>query len=172
MDNNKIKLQKQIWYLNNKEKTLERGRIWRESNKEKIKKRSKISNRLWRKNNPHYRSIDKKGIFNRKSWEGYIPKETKCQICGKEIFFNQNNQSLAIHFDHIKENLSITIKPTTWLSKNRRTSENEKIWESCNFGMLCHKCNLCLPTKNRLGIVKYLLLGLQAEGYTIDKLLS
>lgn len=84
-----------------------------------------------------------------KSWEGYIPKKTNCEICGREIFFGSSNIKNAISFDHRYENCAIKIGPTLWLRNNRMTEENKKIWESCRFGFLCTVCNGFLPGKNR-----------------------
>jgi hypothetical protein len=86
---------------------------------------------------------------NMKSWEGFIPNETQCQICGKIIFFNRKNSINAICFDHKKNNLPIKVHPSSWLNSCRRNIKNEKIWKSCNFGMLCNRCNRFLPTNNR-----------------------
>lgn len=85
-----------------------------------------------------------------KSWEGYIPLETTCQICSKTIYFNKKNPKTSIHFDHRNDLGKTGYKtPANWLLKHRRTAINEKIWESFNFGFLCLSCNSHLPTKNR-----------------------
>jgi 5-methylcytosine-specific restriction endonuclease McrA len=83
------------------------------------------------------------------SWEGFIPKETTCQVCGKTIYFNVRNHNLAIHFDHRRGNEVIMGSPALWLRGNRRTPEKEVIWKSCDFGMLCQNCNRMIPTNNR-----------------------
>ena len=91
-----------------------------------------------------------------KTWEGYIPKETNCQICSKKIYFNNKDRLSAIHFDHRSNHTLIKGKPTNWLSWHKKNIKNTKIWESCNFGMLCLGCNRNLSTKNRINIIKYL----------------
>ena len=88
-----------------------------------------------------------------KLWEGFIPKKTKCQICGKIIYFNIRNINHAIHFDH-RNNINIIKCPTLWLSQTKRTTKSEEIWNKCNFGMLCGICNRYLPTKNREEFIK------------------
>lgn len=85
----------------------------------------------------------------KKTWNNYFPEKTICGVCGKKIFFKADLIKNTIHFDHRIENCIIAKKPDTWLRTHKRTPENEKIWESCNFGILCHWCNLYLPTKNR-----------------------
>ena len=74
----------------------------------------------------------------------------------KDIIINKKD---IIRFDHKYETTEIKKRPTNWLAKNKRTPEKQKIWDSCKFGMLCNKCNLILPTKNRkqflINAVKY-----------------
>ncbi len=89
-----------------------------------------------------------------KSWEGYILKKTKCQICNKIIYFNQKDPKAAIHFDHRNGKTLIRKNPTHWLINHYRTPENQRIWEKCNFGILCRKCNAHLPTENRKQYLK------------------
>lgn len=101
---------------------------------------------------------------NRKSWEGFIHKKTKCQICSKTIYFNQKEKGInnTINFDH-KEEAILIKEPTHWLDAHFCTLKNQKIWKSCNFGILCGKCNRALLTENReqfiKNAVKYVLKG-------------
>lgn len=116
----------------------------------------------WKKNNPKKTKLHKYASRKKctESWEEYFSKEAKCQICGKKIFYNQNNRTLAISFDHKTGEEIIKDYPSSWLRNNLRSPESEKIWESCNFGILCNRCNRFLPTKNRKAfvrsIIKYL----------------
>jgi len=84
------------------------------------------------------------------SWESYFKDKTECEVCGRSIKFNSGNRMTSIHFDHRHGGIAI-IKgsPRNWLQHNKRTSENEEIWKSCDFGVLCNGCNRMLPTKNR-----------------------
>jgi 5-methylcytosine-specific restriction endonuclease McrA len=94
-----------------------------------------------------------------KSWEGFIPVQTQCQICGKTIYFNRKDLNTSIHFDH-RHGLLTSIKnksPNQWLRKHKRTTENESIWRSNDFGTLCRVCNSHLPTNNRKEYVKQVL---------------
>lgn len=88
-------------------------------------------------------------IFCKDSWVGYIPEESNCEICGKKLFFRNHHIRDTIHFDHRKEDCVIKINPANWLMSRFRTPDNQKIWENADFGILCHWCNLWLPTKNR-----------------------
>lgn len=91
---------------------------------------------------------------NLRSWEGYIPEKMNCEICGRELFFNKKNRMKAVHFDHKNENCKINMIPITWLRSHHFNDENKALWESCDFGKLCIKCNSYLPTKNRVEFVK------------------
>lgn len=116
------------------------------------------------KNEPQYLTNQDKALaYNRyrikanaTSWEGFIPKKTNCQICGKKIYFNllEKNNKNAIHFDHRKENLGFNYSPKQWLNIHPRNPENEKLWSSFGFGILCGVCNRYLPTKNRKEFIK------------------
>lgn len=176
------------WYQENKIKHSEYNKKWYQQNKERLKKEAKeyyyihkerISkhNRQWGKRNKKYISEYKKKNYPRdskkaeknrqehlKTWEGYIPKKTECQICDRKIYFNQGTKGDAIHFDHKNDNILIKNSPKAWLKHHFRTFENQKIWEECAFGMLCHRCNSYLPTKDReqfvKNIVKYVFGGI------------
>ena len=91
---------------------------------------------------------------NVKSWEGFFPIVTPCQMCGVPIRYNCKDTNKSIHFDHTREDVPIKIRPSSWLVRNRRTPENEAIWKSCNFGMLCGRCNRRLPTAGREQFIK------------------
>ena len=98
---------------------------------------------------------------NRKTWEGHIPIMTNCQMCGKDIFFHQKKQNSAIHFDHRYGGVEEIKRPMLWLAGHRMAPENKAKWDKCDFGMLCMRCNVSIPTKNRkqfvVNIMKYVL---------------
>src|ERR1039458_6806501 len=130
---------------------------YREKNKDSLNEYHKN----YRKNNMSKIMVrnEKCGQERLKEWEGYIPIQTQCQVCGKDIFFNRGKFQDRIHFDHRHGGIEIIKHPTLWLKGNPRSHEKEKIWESCDFGMLCLLCNRSLPTKNRKlyvdGVVRY-----------------
>lgn len=111
----------------------------KESMKLKVKQRRSSINITNRKR-------DKKYIA---SWLGMIPAQTNCQCCGKELFFNSGIKMNSIHFDHRYEKANHIKNPYRWLETHPRTIENEILWKSFDFGMLCHICNTFLPTNNR-----------------------
>jgi len=138
----------------NKEKQIK----WQKNNKDKMR----LASRRFYKRNREKRIIEAIKLANKriKSWEVLIPKQTICQVCGEKIYFNCGNLTKAIHFDHRKGGKEKIIRnPTNWLRQHSMNPVNEKIWLTCNFGMLCRKCNSRLPTSNRkkfvLNINKY-----------------
>ena len=93
----------------------------------------------------HHRNLD--------AWESYFLKKTNeipsCEICGKILKYFSGDRKESVHFDHKKINLPIKGIPSHWLASHKPISENISIWESCNFGILCRRCNLLLITENR-----------------------
>ena len=94
----------------------------------------------------HYRNTLLK---NKKKWLSYLPKNPKCEICNKRLYYSSKDINKRVYFDHKKENLPIQIKPSIWLIRHYPTTENILIWQSCNFGILCNSCNILLPLKHR-----------------------
>jgi len=117
----------------NRKRIIERSKEYYYSHRDKMIKRSKE----WRNDNIT-------------SWEKVIPKVNRCQVCGKRILFNTGDKRNTVHFDH-RNNGKEKIKehPSTWLRNNKYSIENEKIWNSCNFGVVCELCNKFMPTGGR-----------------------
>jgi hypothetical protein len=75
----------------------------------------------------------------------YGPKPS-CQVCSTVLDFDLS----SVYFDHrLNGQEYIKIKPTRWAANHPCTEENRQIWLSCQFGILCHQCNIHLPTLNR-----------------------
>jgi hypothetical protein len=141
------------------------GKKYYQKNKIRIKARTntpeakKLKKKWWKK---YYLSHRKKlndysfikSKRNYASWKGYIPLETKCEVCGKNIFFNRGDTTKAINFDHRNENAPHIESPSRWLMGHKCYDKNIELWESFNFGKLCHRCNHSLPTKDREDWVK------------------
>jgi len=138
-----------------RDKKKESNARYRERHPDRVRE----SWRKHRRNNPN--RCNDYHLKNMKSWEGYIPEKMVCSICGKEVSFNKRNPKDSVHWDHRTGCEVVTVKPTAWLMTHNRTPENQKIWESCNFGKLCSDCNKRLPTKDRkewfLKVEKYIL---------------
>lgn len=139
---------------NNLEKERLRQKVYYQKNKEKVLVRTSAYAKIY-KNRPGIRNRLRQYDKDRKqvcllAWEGFIPKETNCQCCDKKIIFNCKDITKAIHFDHRRENATGIISPSNWLAATKRTKETEKQWEAFDFGLLCHRCNASLPTKNRI----------------------
>lgn len=100
----------------------------------------------------------------KKAWEGFIPVETQCQVCGKDIYFNKGSSQNAICFDHRHGGMESIKNPSDWLGSHVRTSQNEKVWIACDFGMLCVICNHSLPTKDRQLFLSNITKYIKGEG--------
>lgn len=126
------------YYKKNREKELKRHALYYRSHlKEKREKLAKADTKRF------------------KNWESFFPKTSRCQICRKKLYFNSGDKRIAIHFDHRHEGKRVIKRsPSTWLRSHTRTPEREKLWKSCDFGILCEQCNRLLPTKNRKKIVR------------------
>ena len=95
-----------------------------------------------------------------KAWQKILPKKLKCSICNKKLEFNGLNRRISVVFDHKNRGKEpIKYKPSNWLRSHNKNSESVKIWKKSNFGILCRKCNMFLPTNinRRKKIVKRLI---------------
>ena len=131
-----------------KEEIRIKNRLYRIKNREKNRQSSRQRHQMNKLEERNYRIEHRKN--NLKSWQGFIPDKTKCQICGRIIYFKALNIINSIHFDHRHEGRElIKDSPSRWLKQHPRNKENEKIWIQSDFGYLCHFCNYKLPTKHR-----------------------
>lgn len=132
---------------NNSTKLNESNKQYRATHKEQLKVQK----------NKHYLENREVEVARQKkyrssqlsSWEGFIPQQHTCEVCNKIVYFNTQNKENAVHFDHRHGNEVIKGSPQNWLERHKRTPENELLWNSCDFGKLCHYCNRYLPTNNR-----------------------
>jgi hypothetical protein len=144
------------WYRQkNADKIKEKEAIVREINREFLRVKGREYHHKHKQERNQFSRDRTKRYFQ--SWVGIIPAHINCQICGKVIFFASGNQETSIHFDHKIPNLPIKRNPSTWLASHLPNEKNIKLWKECNFGMLCRKCNLHLPTANRKEFVQQLL---------------
>lgn len=149
LNKEKISERGKKYYRLNKERIAIVTKKYRQENREKIKERSK-----------QYYQKNRDKCLNRYSsgWIYYFNKRNpnpKCEICEKELryFSRQRGQkaqdSICVNFDHKKNGLPIKQCPSHWIRSHRPSIENIAIWEFCNFGVLCNRCNIMLPTENR-----------------------
>ena len=132
---------------------------WRSKNRDKIiRARKEYTKNNMKKLSNNALAWQRKNLD---SWKEFFPFQKNCPICGKLLFFHSKDHGTTFYFDHRNEGLEI-IKgsPSRWLAKHPRNKENEKLFLSCNFGILCSDCNRRLPTQNRknwiLNAVKYI----------------
>lgn len=92
--------------------------------------------------------VKKRQSISLKKWEKIIKKQRgkfKCEICGKILVFtsrgNGNGYLRTIYWDHRTGDELIKIPPSNWLLSHISNKKNIKIWNSCDFGMLCMECN-------------------------------
>lgn len=116
---------------------------------------------------PHQRQNEYQKIKDHyESWRGFIPEQVACECCGKIVFYRSGNIRTSIHFDHRNEGLEVVqVPPSEWLRRHKCNDENKKIWESCDFGMLCFRCNSQLPTKGRLEFLESALKYAKGQTY-------
>lgn len=91
--------------IKNKETISLKNKEYRKKNREKLlayqKEHYKNNKEMYRKSMSSWRKCNiKQYKKSLKSWEGFIPKKSNCELCGKEIFFNNGNIYNAVHFDH------------------------------------------------------------------------
>lgn len=89
-----------------------------------------------------------------------IPRVHFCESCNKKLYFKSGNIKNTMFFDHrIDGKEHINEPPKGWLSQHVPSEENIRLWQKSDFGILCHQCNVFLPTKKRKeflrNIIKY-----------------
>lgn len=133
----------------NKELLREKARDYRQKNRNEIAERRKKS----------YAKNLQDWVAYFKTKYGEVPH---CQICGVRVkwYTESPGRARTIAFDHRnggKE--AIKSNPVQWLRSHQFNEKNIRIWESCNFGILCNRCNKALFTKDRKewvrNVVKY-----------------
>lgn len=142
-----------------KEEKAAYDKVYYIKNKEKKLAVAKVYNKVYR---------PKRNAFVLSTWEGYIPVETKCEVCQKVIYFNRKDRGNSIHFDH-RDERNPSVKPNNWLSDHECNEVNKKLWGQFNFGNLCKRCNCFLPAINRRAILLRLVKYVFGKEYTITK---
>ena len=90
----------------------------------------------------------------RDTWLPYFIKKygehPLCTICNKILTWEIKDKIKKAHFDHRHGGSeAIAMSPSTWYQARFCTKENIRIFESCDFGILCVRCNSNIPTKDR-----------------------
>ena len=137
------KLSQQKYRLKNRVSLLNKRKLYYNNNKEKLRLEGRE-----RYADPSNKIREKASIQENKrldQWDGLIPLQTNCMVCNKPIFFRNTKQSIM--FDHRHDGGEpIKGKPNNWLRSHKRTDDSEDLWIKSDFGHLCRKCNLYLPT--------------------------
>lgn len=109
----------------------------------------------WKKNHPDkvraYCKIST--IKYQDAWIDFFIKrygdKPHCEICNKVLLWinDQNNMVDTVNFDHRHNGQeNIITNPKQWINIRPCNDKNKKIFESCDFGILCISCNASLPT--------------------------
>jgi hypothetical protein len=107
----------------------------------------KVRRTKYRGNYYYYHKVKGQWLPYLKTKYGNPPK---CQCCGKKLSWTTKVRILMVHLDHQNGGEELIKRtPMSWVGKNRFCEKNTKIFELCDFGVLCHSCNKSLPTKNR-----------------------
>jgi len=79
-----------------------------------------------------------------------IYEEFRCQCCGVKLkWYLSGDGSDAVHFDHRVGDEPIN-KPANFIKTTTPTDEKIALFESCDFGMVCRRCNKLLgPPEGR-----------------------
>ena len=103
--------------------------------------------------------IKQKRISDKQKWLNYLNHKNpspKCEVCGKELKYFDGKD--GIHFDHRENgNESIQHHPSSWMGRHPLNKNNIEKFESCNFGILCIRCNRILPTIGRQSFMRRLI---------------
>jgi len=103
-----------------------------------------------------------KRAVNKEVWQKFFQEkygDPICSICKCLLSWNYeekykkiNDRTSLVIFDHRCGGYEkIKGSPSHWYTDHICNSLNKEIWMSCNFGILCAKCNTGLPTLNREG---------------------
>lgn len=88
----------------------------------------------------------------RKAWMAYFinkyGSDPICPLCDKTMTWIRGNMLETVCFDHRHGDNEVE-SPSRWLSVHPCENEYIKIFESYDFGIICHACNKMLPTINR-----------------------
>jgi hypothetical protein len=76
----------------------------------------------------------------------------KCQCCGKILKWTTGNKrhiTDSVIFDHRNGGTEPIKILYTWLGDREVSEKNKNIFLSCDFGIICRRCNTSLPTRKR-----------------------
>lgn len=99
---------------------------------------------------------------NLKQWVSHFKnmygESPECQICSRSLKWHGEGNSGGedcVHFDHRNgEGKVIKIPPTAWFMAKKLLPRYIEIFENEDFGIICRRCNLFLPTSDREDWIK------------------
>lgn len=100
----------------------------------------------------HREKMDKKTHSKRiqilDGWCQYLTSvhgKFQCECCGRDLKFTSYRKGYdpnnTVNWDHRFGDESIKVPPSEWLIRHPCNHTNKKIWNECDFGVLCRRCN-------------------------------
>lgn len=80
-------------------------------------------------------------------FEDEFGTDPSCQVCGTVLQYMSGDN--AVCFDHRRGNEAIDMGPSAWAFVRPCNDDNRAMFTSCDFGILCRRCNSTLPTVDR-----------------------
>jgi hypothetical protein len=104
----------------------------------------------------NYENEKRRRRIKLQAWNEWFKKtygeHPKCQCCGVEMVWKSGNRRgtlNAVVFDHRNGGNEPIKHLTAWLTGRDVNERNKGIILDCDFGVICKRCNICLPTKDR-----------------------
>lgn len=80
----------------------------------------------------------------------YYGNSPECQVCCKSLEYFNKDKTLAVHWDHRYGEDKLTFRgPGSWIVGRPCIEKHQEAWLVFDYGILCHQCNINLPTVNR-----------------------
>jgi hypothetical protein len=132
----------------------------------KCRECNRVGSALYRKMYPERIDHSKKAVSNKRTRERYLVQWTEylqdrfgdpiCQVCQKQLKWFDSDASLTVNFDHrhghdapIQTKRDTGASVSNWIRTRPCNDRNINIFEECDFGILCIRCNSSLPTADR-----------------------
>ena len=127
--------------------------------KEHKEKADEYRKKYQKKNKKKMNEYQSRVRFEKRSqWKEYFKwrygHKPQCSICGKSLKWSSDKISERVNFDHRHGKEPIKCSPQHWTASAPLSDKNIRLWNKCDFGILCCSCNNSLKTQNRKEYVK------------------
>jgi hypothetical protein len=86
--------------------------------------------------------------------------DPSCQVCSSSLSYHRDDDLPTVVFDHRCGDETIKGSPSAFCRTHPCIEQHQVTWRSCDFGILCRKCNAALPTNGRQewldGVIRYM----------------